>query len=75
MTRPTIHPELDRAVAAIERATHSRLPYLREALAHVPEGQVLAATRDLYTVARSHDTANGQVAQARRMGGVLLRGY
>jgi len=75
MTRPALHHEIDRAVAAIERATHSRLPYLREALAHVPEDQVLAATRDLYSVARSHDTANSQVSQARRMGGMLLRGY
>jgi hypothetical protein len=73
-SRPRLHPELDRAVAALERASGSRLPHLREALSYLPENRVPAASRDLYLVARSHDTANGQIAQARRMGGVLLRG-
>lgn len=78
-TRPRIHPEVERALLAIERATRTRLPALREALAPTsPDGEQgvnpALVARDLYTVARELDSLNSTVSRARRMGGVLVPG-
>lgn len=77
-TRPRIHPEVERALLAIERATRTRLPALREALASSPDGEPGAnpalVARDLYTVARELDSLSNTVSRARRMGGVLVPG-
>lgn len=78
MTRPQLHPEIERALLAIERAAHTRLPALREALTPAsPEGHGVnphVVARDLYTVARELDSLNSTVSRARRMGGVLVPG-
>lgn len=77
-TLPRIHPEVERALLAIERATRTRLPALREALAPAsPEGQganPALVARDLYTVAREMESLNNTVNRARRMGGMILPG-
>ena len=77
-TLPRIHPEVERALLAIERATRTRLPALREALAPAsPEGQganPALVARDLYSVSREIDSLNSTVSRARRMGGVLVPG-
>jgi hypothetical protein len=65
------HPELQRAIYQLERATGSRLPALGAALASADNP---ALVRDLYTVVRQFDSLSGQVSRARRMGGVLIPG-
>lgn len=74
MTTPSLHPEIDRALHSIERATNRRLPDLRAVLALLPPEAQSRAVRDLYSVSREVDSLNSTVSRARRMGGMLVPG-
>ena len=70
----TLHPEIERSLSSIERATHRRLPDLRAVLALLPPEAQARAVRDLYSVSRELDSLNSAVSRARRMGGMILPG-
>lgn len=72
-TEKLLHPELARALSAVERAAHLRFPALNQQLAGAaPAPEALA--RDLYALALALDSLNSEVSRANRMGGVLVRG-
>ncbi len=71
---PKLHPELARALAAVERAAHLRFPALNQQLAGGTPPAPESLARDLYALAQSLDSLNNEVSRAKRMGGVLVRG-